>query len=48
MSIWDLVIVALIGAAVVLAIRRIRAGKGGCSCGCEGCEKSCTKREKES
>ena len=38
MSIWDYVIAALIAAAVFFAVRRIRAGKGSCSCGCEGCQ----------
>lgn len=48
MNVWDIVILAVIAAAVGLAVRKIRKNKGGCSCGCSGCRKSeaCENRAK--
>ena len=36
MNLFDWLIVIVIGAAVLLAVRSLRKKKGGCSCGC-GC-----------
>ncbi|MBR0268054.1 MAG: FeoB-associated Cys-rich membrane protein [Clostridia bacterium] len=49
MNIWDILILALIAGAVILAIR-VWSGKnkkGGCSCGCGGCTKDCVMRRDE-
>ena len=37
MNIWDILIVALLAAALLWAILRLKRRKGGCSCGCESC-----------
>ncbi len=37
MNLWDILIVALLAAAVVLSVLRLRRKHGGCSCGCESC-----------
>ncbi len=40
MNVWDIVILLIVGAAAMLAVRRMRgkkAGGCGCGCGCEGC-----------
>ncbi len=46
MNIWDILILAAVAAAIVLALRTLRGKKksGGCSCGCGGCEKDCPAR----
>ena len=42
MNIWDIAIVLLVGGALVLAVRRVRKTKGGCSCGsCPSCGRAC-------
>ena len=47
MNIWDVVIIVVIVALVLAAVLVIRRRKQtGCSCGCEGCMKSCDKRKK--
>ena len=47
MNIWDILILAGIGAAVVAAFRILRAKgqRGGCGCGCAGCTKTCDARQ---
>ena len=37
MNLFDWLIVIVIGAAVLLAVRSLRKKKGGCSCGCADC-----------
>jgi hypothetical protein len=45
MSIPDVVLLALIGAGVFLALRAIRRGSSGGCCGsCGACRKNCRKR----
>lgn len=49
MSWADIILIAIIAAAAVLAIIRIRKRGGscsGCSGDCAGCKQSCTKRDK--
>jgi len=43
MNIWDILILALLAAAVGLALKTLRGRKnsGGCACGCEGCTRQC-------
>ena len=41
MNVWDVVALALVGGALVLAIRRVKKAKGGCSCGSGGCTGDC-------
>ncbi len=41
MNIWDIVISALLAAALFFAVRRIRRRGSGCGCGCDGCTKGC-------
>ena len=43
MNVWDIVILAVVAAALFLAVRKVRRNRrtGGCGCGCEGCSKSC-------
>ena len=42
MNVWDLVIIAVIAAALVFAVRHVVKNRGkncyGCTCDCEGCE----------
>ena len=48
MNLWDLLIVAAILAAVVLAVRSARKrnhGSCGCGCGCDSCPAKCGKRD---
>ncbi len=49
MNVWDIVVLAMIGAGVYLAVRRARkTGKsGGCSCGCEGCRRPCAGKDRD-
>ena len=46
MNVWDILILAGILAATAAAFRVLKAknGRGGCSCGCDGCGKSCPSR----
>ncbi|MBQ6173084.1 MAG: FeoB-associated Cys-rich membrane protein [Clostridia bacterium] len=37
MNIWDILILAAVGAMVFFAARAIRGRKGSCSCGSGGC-----------
>ncbi len=37
MKLLDIVLLVLVAAAVVLAVRGLRRRKDGCSCGCGGC-----------
>ena len=49
MNVWDILLLALLAAAVlsaVLSLRRARRG-GGCGCGCAGCTRACDKRGSE-
>lgn len=46
MSWADILLIAIIAAAAVLAIIRIRKSGGSCSGDCAGCKQSCTKRDK--
>jgi hypothetical protein len=47
MNIWDILILAVILAAVAAAFRVMKSknGRGGCGCGCDGCTKSCASRQ---
>ena len=47
MNIWDILILAVILAAVAAAFRVMKSknGRGGCGCGCDGCKKSCASRQ---
>ncbi len=49
MNVWDVVILAAVLAAAVLAVIRVRKRKksGGCSCGCGGCAMRDTCRQKK-
>jgi hypothetical protein len=49
MNIWDILILALIAAAVFIAARtwRKKSARGGCSCGCSECTKNCAGRRDE-
>ena len=50
MNLWDVLILLLVAAAVLLALLSIRKGKtGGCHGGCSGCPQSChcAKKEKD-
>ena len=42
MNVWDIVILALVAAALFFAVRKVRKNRrtGGCGCGCAGCTKS--------
>jgi hypothetical protein len=44
---WDLILLAALLAAVLLAIRSIRRGKGSCGCGCSGCAHAAECRKKK-
>ena len=47
MNIWDILILALVAAAVALAIRRMRRGKARCcERGCESCPQCCAGKTK--
>ena len=43
MNVWDIVIIAVIAAAVIFAVRSAVKRKGRCSCGCGGCSRKCEK-----
>ena len=49
MNIWDILIILLVGAAVLAALRIMRGHRetGACACGCEGCTKKCSVRQEE-
>lgn len=54
MNIWDLVLIAALAGAVLLAVRRVRRLRksGGCACGgsccgdCAACSQDCGARKK--
>ena len=44
----DYILIGAILAAVFLAVRHVRKNKGGCGCGCSGCDgkkKNCHKED---
>ena len=41
MQIWDWILIALIGVAVIFAVRRIRKSRGKCCGDCASCRKNC-------
>ena len=47
MNLWDILILALVAAALGLALRRLlpRRHTGGCGCGCEGCSGACSRSD---
>ena len=50
MNAWDILVLALVAAALVTAVRvwsKKNKKDGGCSCGCGGCTKDCTLRREE-
>ena len=49
MNVFDVLILAGVFAAVILAVMRVRKQKknGGCSCGCGGCAMKDTCRQKK-
>ena len=47
---WDILVLALVAAALVTAVRvwlKKNKRDGGCSCGCGGCTKDCALRREE-
>lgn len=47
MNIYDIIIIVLLAAAVAFALFLIfKKKKGGCSCGCENCGKTCPSAKK--
>ena len=43
----EIILIAVLAAAVFFALRRIcRKKTGGCSCGCSGCSRACDARRK--
>ena len=48
MNLWDILILTLVAAAVLFAVRAIRRGRTGgchgCSGSCDACERSCDKK----
>lgn len=48
MNLWDIIIIVIVVLLVVAAIALLRRRKKtGCSCGCEGCQQSCRKRQQQ-
>lgn len=48
MNLWDVIIIVLIALLVFGAVFLIKRGKrNGCSCGCEGCSRSCENRKEK-
>ena len=45
-NVYDVLILAAVGAALVLAVVGIRRNKGGCCGSCEGCTRACSRKEK--
>lgn len=39
--ILTVVIAAAVIAAIIVTVRKKKSGKGGCTCGCEGCDMPC-------
>ena len=48
-NVWDIVLIAVLLAAVALAVLRVvRVRRGsGCGCGCDGCTRGCRKQEEK-
>lgn len=49
MNITDIILILIIAAALVLAVRSTikQRRTGGCSCGCSGCNMQCSKKQKQ-
>lgn len=47
MNIWDIVILAIVAAALIGAVRRIVKGQVKCGGDCAGCTQPCDRRKDE-